>query len=339
MVVRTMFGGLLTLLVLLALGTGIVLWVRQSREPATTPNSGAGRQAGPPRRVSLLTEAIAYVGVVLVIAGGTAAVAQQWSDLSDGTRLTVLVIVTLVFLVLGFVTRRSAEPAFRRVSAISWMVSVAAFAGSVAVVNQLYDASDKTAFLSISATTTAYAAALWWIDKHAIQHALMFAGVLLTVSAIITNTVQDPVAWMICIPLWVIALGWTVLGWLHRIPPWWAAVPLGVAVALIAPASIEPPGAKYSIGIATAVAIMTAGVLLKFTPGVGAGAIGLFAYVVGAVVFYFRDTLGAPAALAIAGLLILVIAVTVARVLPFYRRKPPTQLPPAETPRSERPAA
>jgi hypothetical protein len=345
-----MIGGLVVLVILAAAGTAIGLWVQQSRanQPAPKAQTPRGRSA-------VLAEVGAYIGATLILAGGTAAVAQEWSDLTEATRLTILAIVTLLFFVLGFVMRRSGEAAFRRVSAISWALSVAAFAGSVGAVNALLDTEAKTAFLSISAASAAYATALWWANKHAIQHALMFAGVLFTVSAAIVRAVHDPDAWMICVPLWVIALGWATLGWLRRIEPWWTAVSLGVVVALVAPANIEPAAAKYSIGIATAVTVMAAGVVLKFVPGLGLGAIGLFAYVVGAVVYYFRDTLGAPAALAIAGLLIVVIAAFVARALPFmrplprpssppferpsWRRKPPTQTPPPPTPPSERHAA
>lgn len=340
-------GGLLVLVIVIAGFWGATTWTRRSRSvstpatgaaPTSAPAGAAGKGDGEhgtgvraPRHISLLTEAIGYVGTILVLAGVIAAVGEQWPDIGHPARLAILVAGTVIFLAIGFVTLTSTEPAFKRLTAISWAVSVAGFAGSAAVVNQFYDTSGETAFVTIATTTTAYAAALWWANKRALQHAVLFLGVMLTAASIIVRSVHDPQQWIVVMTLWVLAVAWTTAGWVRVIPPWWVGVPLGLVVTLAAPAFLPNDSARYSLGIATAVAVMALSVAAKLTPALAFGAVALLGYVVGAVQYYFGDTLGVPAALAVAGVFILVVAVVVARLLPLMRRKPPAQGPPSTT--------
>jgi len=114
--------GLLIPIVLLA---GLFFWFRASRGevPADGPQHG---------RISLLMEAIAYVGAVLMLAGAVAAMAQKWDDLAEGVAFALLAGSAVLFLGIGFVTRRSAEPAFGRLTSVVWLISTAAVAGALA---------------------------------------------------------------------------------------------------------------------------------------------------------------------------------------------------------------
>ena len=55
----------------------------------------------------------------------------------------------------------------------------------------------------------------------------------------------------------------------------------------------------------------------------GVGTVGMFGYVTATVVRYFGDSLGVPAALAITGVVILVLAVVTARLARMTRSTPP----------------
>ena len=63
----------------------------------------------------------------------------------------------------------------------------------------------------------------------------------------------------------------------------------------------------------------------------------MLAYVVSAVLYYFRKSLGAPTALALTGGLILIAAVVVARLLPVIKQKSAPQAvpPPGQPPSAE----
>jgi hypothetical protein len=322
------------LLILVAVIGGIALWVKRSRtELARGERASAADDGGSPRRISLLTEAVGYIGTILVLAGAGSAIGQQWDEVSTAWRLVILVAGTLLFLGVGLVVRPSDEPAFKRLTGVTWAVSVAGFAGSVAVVNQFYETAGETAFITIALLSTGYAALLWLFHQHAIQQAVLFGGVLLSWASIVVfaNPSQDIEALLIAIPLWAIGLGWAAAGWWRLLAPWFVAVPLGVLAALIAPAFIgEFNAARFSIGIGTAATIMALSVVAKFAPGLAIASVALLGYVVGAVVYYFGDAIGAPASLAITGLLILMFAAAAARWHWFSRRHPPQQQPPTE---------
>lgn len=304
-----MIGLAILLLLLLVIIGGLGFWVRQSRgepPPEATALTPAERQHD---RVPLLIEAVGYVGTILVLAGGAAAIGQRWQDIGTPGRLAVLGAATLVFLVVGFVIRSSTEPAFERLTSVTWAASVAAFAGTVAVVDQIGDTSSRTAFLTIATTSTVYAMGLWLLHQRAVQQAVLFAGILLSTASVISFTVHDPAPWMIAVPLWAIGLGWAAAGWWRRLTPWFVAVPLGLLVGLVAPAAIDQPiGVRFALGIGTAGVIMAFSVLVRVTPGLALASVALLGYVIRAVTFYFGDTLGVPASLSVAGLLILGLA-------------------------------
>ncbi len=245
----------------------------------------------------------------------------------------------VAFLAAGWLTRSSTEPAFRRLSAIAWVISVAAFAGGATVVNHMADTAGKTIFLTVTTTATAYATALWSVSRHPIQQLVMFGGILLSAAAVINFVVDSPTSGIFGITLWIVGVAWALAGWSRRLEPWWAAVPLGIAVALIAPSAIGLTWGLFTLGIGTAAAVMALAVYAKFAPALAFGAIAMLGYVTGAVTYYLGDRLGLPSALALTGLLVLAAAVAAARALPRVKRKPPTQHPriPTSRPR-HRPA-
>jgi hypothetical protein len=81
---------------------------------------------------------------------------------------------------------------------------------------------------------------------------------------------------------------------------------------------------------------MTFAVVQKFAPALAMGSVAELGYVIGAVTFYFSDTLGVPASLAIAGLLILSMAAAAAHWHWFARPAPPP-VPPGAGGTSEQP--
>jgi hypothetical protein len=325
------------LLLVLAAIIGTAIWVRRSRSTGEW-DAGPGA-AAPDRRISLLAEAVGYLGTILLLAGASAAIGERWEDISTEWRLVILAITTLLFLAVGVLSRSSSEPAFRRLTGVVWALSVAGFAGGAAEVSEYFDAPARTAFLAIAVPSTAYAAALWMLHRHAIQQAVLFGGVLLSAAAVVVRAVDEPKSWMVAVPLWAMGLAWAAAGWWRQIEPWFVAVPLGLSVALIAPAAIaETSGLRFGLGLATGGAVMAMSVLAAFTPGLAMGAVAVLGYAIGAVTYYFGDTLGVPASLTITGLLVLTLAAAATRSHWFGRTRPPVSRPRATGPDAPGPA-
>jgi hypothetical protein len=219
-------------------------------------------------------EAVGYIGTILVLAGAFAFAQQHWKDISEAGRFAILAATTVAFLALGVVVWQSGEPALRRLAAVCWGVSVAAFAGSAGALNMLLDTSGKTAFLTIATSTAAYAVVLWLLHQHGIQQAFAFGASCAAVGSIVNYLVTDASVWMVAVALWAVGVAWAAAGWWRRIHPWFVAFPLGLLLALVVPATIEhPSGLRFGLGIATATTVMTIAVIAKLTPVLAMGSV------------------------------------------------------------------
>jgi hypothetical protein len=290
-------------------------WARRQGLLATAP---AAEGDPGPRRVSLLTEAVAYVGAVLLLAGGIAGLSQRWDGLGAWGRTGVLAGAAVLFLGAGIFLRRAGEPAIQRLAGVLWFLSVACAGGAVGIaVYDVYGNTGAVTTLAVGAGATVYAAALWLVRRHAAQNAALFAGLVTALCGMIaTSAGSGPVPALACaLPLWGFGLGWSWLGWRRHVEPIWVTMPCGVLLALIAPGlAAGEHGWVYAIAIATAAAAMAASVPLRNTPLLALGTLAMFGYVTAAVIRYFHQSLGVPAALAVTGALILGLAAVSARL-------------------------
>ena len=321
---------------------GFYLWARRrgllvtERAPGGTPG---------PRRISLLTEAVGYIGAVLVFAGAIAAVGQQWHHISDWGRVGVLAAIAAVFLLAGFLVRGIREPAIQRLADVMWFLSVAGAAGAAGFAAQASGISAAVTALAVGACITMYSAALWLARPHALENFALFTGLIVTTCSVIFTIDNSPPALPFALALWGLGILWIGLGWRRYAEPLWVTVPSGVILALFAPSiAAGQYGWLYAVGIVTAAAAMTASVRLRNTPLLALGSLAMFGYVTSVVVQYFRESIGVPGALAITGVLILGLAVVTARLMraahPAETGKPDTAAPPlVHMPRPREPGA
>ena len=317
--------GLVPLIVAVALiFGGFYYWARRQGLLATGQTAG-GKQGT--RRISLLTEAVAYVGAILILAGGIAAVGQQWHNITGWGRVGVLAGAAVFFLAVGIVVRRVHEPAIQRLVDVVWFLSVAGAAGAVGFA--AYDVYGNTAAvtaLAVGIGITLYSAALWLVRQHALQNFALFTGLIVTICGVIFTVDNSPPSLPFALALWVFGLAWVALGWRRYVEPLWVTVPSGVILALIAPSiAAGEHGWVYAIGIATAAAAMAASVPLRNTPLLALSTLAMFGYVTSVVVRYFHESLGVPGALAITGVLILGLAAVTARLMRATHPPKPTE--------------
>ena len=276
--------------------------------------------------ISLLTEAVSYVGVILVLAGGIAAIARRWAEISDWGHVGVFAGAAALFLMVGAVLFKAGDPALQRVVDVVWFVSVAGVAGAAGFAAQdVYDKSAQLTALLVGICMAAYSAVLWLLRKHAAQNVALFVSLIVTICATIATIAHgNAPSLAFTLSLWVFGLTWVLAGWRRWVEPMWASVPLGLLLALVAPAfALEEHGWVYAIALATAVAVLAVSVPLRNTPMLAMGTIGLFGYVTSMVIRYFADSLGAPTALALTGAVILVLAAVNARLLTVMNKPQP----------------
>lgn len=302
----------LVLLVLAAVFVGFFLWSRRQG----LVDSGSTSPGVPSRgRISLLTEAVAYVGAILILAGGVAAIGQRWNDLPLWQQVGIWATGAVFFLAVGLFVRGVPDPAAQRLVGVVWLLSVMGVTGTVVFATQ--DGGGPVVALQVGAATAAYAAVLWWFGKRALLGAVLFAGLVMTVVGAVGTLTGEPVPSLpVALSLWLLGLVWALLGWRRYLEPIWVSTPLGVLLALLAPSfTVGDHGWMYLVGLGTAAAAMGLSVPLRNTPLLGLGTVAMFGYVTSIVVRYFGDSLGVPAALALTGVVILVLAAVTARLV------------------------
>jgi hypothetical protein len=291
-----------------------------SGEQAAAIAAFEGRAAGPPRRISLATEAFGYVGAALATAGAVAALGRVWEDLTGVTQFLITAGAALALVVAGAFTIRNEEPAFRRLGSVLWFLAVGAVAGSAAVLTievlELPDLlADETVALIIT-TTTAIAAAVLWRPVHlGLQQAALFGTVLATLVAAIIALPGETGLWVPALGIWLLGLAWFALGWWERLTPGIVALALGTLAVLVGPSiGVEESGWMLIPALLSAGGAMVASIPTRFVPLLVAGTVGLFAYLTWAVVRYFGDSLGVPVALVLVGGLFIGLAVAASRL-------------------------
>lgn len=354
-----MFGLIVIMLVAALVFGGFYSWAR--RRGLLAAGHGAEKKR-PQRRISLLTEAVAYIGVVLVLAGGVAGISGQWSRAGSWAHVGILAGAAAFFLLVGLSVRRVQEPAVQRLTGVTWLLSVLCAAGAAGYATYdlifSFTAADQDAgavtALGVGLVVSGYATALWLIRRQALQVVAVFGGLVTLICGAVATAVGGRAvdgAFLACaLALWGFGLAWAVLAWRRYVEPMWVAVPLGTLLVLVAPAlATRPYGWMYAVAVITAGAVMGVSVPLRNTVFLGLGAVAMFGYVTSAVVQYFHQSLGVPAALSVTGALIIVLAVVTARLMRAARpaeppapgaeepRQPPGPGKPAE-PRTERPS-
>ena len=268
--------------------------------------------AGEERRVSLLAEALGYVGVILALAGAAVGLAQGWEDLAVWARLAIPAAATGLLLLGGALLRRQEEPAFRRLMSVLWVLSVGGAAWALAVLGaDILDLDPEPMAVMAAAGCTVMAAGLWLLRRHGLQQAVLLASLLaLVVSGLLHFFGEDLPVWWFAVAVWALGVAWAALGWRDAIAPGWLAVAFGCLGAVVGPA-----GGLGDYEWLLAPALVTTGFLMavsvptRQTPLLALGTLGAFGYITWAVVHYFEDSLGVPVALVIVGAVFLVLAV------------------------------
>jgi hypothetical protein len=314
---------LIVVAVVLIIG-GFYSWAQ--RQGLLTTEQAVEAQRSP-RRISLLTEAVAYIGAILILAGGIAAVGQQWHSISAWGHTGVFAGIAVLFLTVGVVLHKVREPAIQRLVDVVWFLSVAGVAGTVGfAAHDVYRNTAAVTTLAVGTGITAYSAVLWLLRRHALQDFALFTALIVTICGAIVTVDNSPPSLAFAIALWVFGLVWAGLGWQRYVEPLWMTVPAGVILALVVPSlAVGEYGWVYAIGLTTAAAAMTASVPLRNTPLLALGALAMFGYVTSMVIRYFHDSLGVPGALAITGALILGLATVTARLMRAARPPKPKE--------------
>lgn len=272
--------------------------------------------AGEPerRRTPLVAEVLGYLGGALVLIAGFVAVTEFWDDLSVAARLALVGVGGLAVLGTGWVLVGRDEPAMQRLGGFLWLLSVAAVAFWVAVA-----ARDGLGWAAEPSATAASSGALvlawplWARHRGSLQLIAAFGA---TVATLVTALVQlgsddEPTVGS---AIALLGVAWLVLARRAVLGPRRTATVLGAAALVLGVQSATEQSAFIVVGVLVGVTVLAVAVVVDDVILLGAGVVAIFIFVPQLVFEWFGDTLGAPLTLLLCGLILLGVALGVARL-------------------------
>jgi hypothetical protein len=266
-------------------------------------------------RLGLLAEATVYVGSVLALLAGAFVMGQSWDSVPVPVRVLVGLVVTGLGLGGGRIVVRIGDAGALRLAGFLRAIGAAGagFAAGVTAVES--DAPDWVIGVSVGVVLSAVGIALWRNLDRPLQMFTTVAGAI-AIGVGIASSVQPP-GWIVGASVWVAGLLFGAAGMTQRLrPPVYVASVGAVAMILGAFGAIDLLGdAGLFAVMATAAAVVVAGVAMHTVPVLAIGVLGLLQSTVQALATLVRGAVG----------LIVVMVIGVAMVvivLDRARRRP-----------------
>ena len=267
------------------------------------------------RRLPLVVEALGYLGTIAAVVAGLIATRQLWPTVSASAVLIFAGVAATVLLLAGATLRTDDSPPFARLRNVLWFtstVSEAVFAGLLTGPRFL-NLGPAAEPLVAEAAVAAYAAILWWRCRATLQHVAAFGVTAALVMTGIAKASPDIRPWGLGLGLWVLSLLWIRM--VHRgilVPRTAGYVVTGVGLLVGAQLTMGT-AAGQALAVATAAGLLTAGVVLNRVPLLGLGAIGAIATLPQVLARYLPTGAATPAAVFAIGLVMLGVALWLAR--------------------------
>lgn len=268
-----------------------------------------------PEQPSLVTEALGYLGGVLILIACALVTAQFWSDISTATRVTLAVTASLLLVVAGLALPRRGEgtaDVVGRLVAVLLALGVAGVAASLALVgSEVLDLSGTDTGLLVTVGAALVGGVLWWLRPSLVQQAVTMVAVLAT-GAVATARLDGDSA-LPGVAVWAGGLAWLLLGWGEVLKPRQAVVVLGSCALLVGSVMTMGEDAGIALGLATTVALVLVAVLVRDLFVLAVAGVGAFLVLPTAVNTWFSGSLAAPLVLLLVGAVLIAAALRVAR--------------------------
>ena len=295
--------------------------------PPSQPAPGPAPLVEPPvPHASLVTEALGYLGGVIILVASILVTARFWTDLGTPARLSLVGAAAVLLLVGGaLVPQRLGDPG-HRLRAVLWLAATGAVAGFLGLLGSAsLSLQDSDLALFITGPSAVVAGLLWWAHHHPLQHVATLVAVLGTVASS-ASYLSTRDAGAIGLAVWGTGVVWALLAWGGLLA--WAGRPssanlgvvLGSAGAIFGAMATMPTRWGIVLALTTVAAVVVAAVVARSLVLLAVGSVAALQVLPATMVEWFGGTLGASLGLLLVGVLLVAAAIVTAR---RRRQRPP----------------
>ena len=269
----------------------------------------------PERRISVIAEALGYVGGMLGIVGLVLLISRYWEDMANGGRLALSGGGVIAFILAGALVREESDPAFARLRWFLWLLATAAVGVASSVLDDtLFDTEhDQRTVLTVAIGIMAVSVILWAWRERPIQQATFLAS-FAVVAGVGVAQLGGSLA-VSGIAVWCLGAAYVALGVGDATP----AAPLTVlagSVSVIVGAALtidDWQGAGWIVLLLTATALVGAVLIDELIEdrltAVAMGLVGTLALIqsVPGTIVYFAQDAGVATGLTVVGCAIAIL--------------------------------
>jgi hypothetical protein len=267
--------------------------------------------------VSFVTEALGYVGGILILVAVSIITTIYWENLELGVRLGLAGSAAVALLVGGWALPEPLGSATSRLRAVLWFLSTAALSLFLGVMGaDAFHWPAKDVALLAAGGTAVFAAALWVRHPSVLQHVAFFASLAVAVG-VTTAHLPGGNASTAGLAVWGLGTIWMTLAWGGLLMPRPLALVLGAIATLTGAQMAMTADWGHALGLATVVGILALAVLFHDLLLLAVGALGALVTLPSTVAELFPGALGPPLAMLGVGVILVGIA------LRTVRRPPP----------------
>lgn len=264
-------------------------------------------------RSTLAAEAIGYLGAALAVVAGGLVVGRYWAQIEDWGRLTLAVTLAVVTFLAGWWIRERPGAAVARLVSLLWFATAAATAFAAGMVGfEMLELDPPVGSLVIGLSVTAVGGALYAIRRRSLQQIALLGGIVASAMAVLSLPDAEVDSLFYGLVAFAIGVAWFVLAAGDWLAPRATALVVGGLVAGVGlqVASVgRYAGTGITIALVTTAAVGVLSVVTRSRMLLAFGVAGTFVFVPRAVFHFFGDSLGAPFALFITGVVLIGVAV------------------------------
>jgi hypothetical protein len=275
----------------------------------------AGEAGSRPRRtLPLVAEVLGYLGAAIAISAGYLAITKLWPDVPAAATLPFFAVVTVLLTVIGAVLRTDDQPAYARLRSVLWLLATAAGTSFAAVLaNEVLRLGGNGLRLTATAVWAGLAIAFWWRGRSALQHVVLFSGLIALLSAGLSQLDLAQTVAGYGTAIWILSALWGAAAYRGYLAPPTAGLASASVGVLVGGTMTIGNAAGQALALLTVAGLLALGVATRRVLFLGFGVAGTLWVVPYTADRYLHGSVAAPLAVAVVGLVLLATALWLAR--------------------------